>query len=224
MMLTVSESDDDLDKMPLEILSHIIFFCSQPTKLALGRCARYLRRLIWFSGHVLWKEITIYDTTNFSYILIKYRAIFSKIEKIVFGPECHSLRPTMLSVLYRMMPSLLSIYIDQVRDKFFLFGFHVNSNPISRNPYYWINSLNVDDESVNNLKDIRKLLQRLKEIRINIHNYSLGLYMLIDKFKDQCPYLSIQTVVPSPIPNRMHISWPMFQHSIMPFMVQLQQQ
>jgi hypothetical protein len=197
--------DDDDDILPNEILAHIISFCSQSSRVKLSQCNREMRRLIWFSG--LWNdEITIYDTTDFSRTLIKYRQTFSKIQKMSFGPNCSGLRPAILQTITRMMPCLKCIHLDKVKDKLFLFGFHITSHRTL--PFF-----NTDENY--NFKDIRKFLERLQELRVALRNYSLGLYILLDRYKNYCPTLRIQTVVSDGI----HDTTPLEQHSIMRFMV-----
>ena len=110
----------------------------------------------------------------------------------------------MLSTITHMVPRLKSIHMDQVKDKLFLFGFHIRR------------FFGMDDNYVDNTKDIRSLLERLKELRVALSNYSLGLYMLIDRYKYCCPTLRIQTVVKTGL---IHDTTPLEQHSIMPFMV-----
>lgn len=193
--------------MPNEILAHIISFCSQSSRVKMSQSSREMRRLIWFSG--LWNdEITIYDTTNFSRTLIKYRQTFSKIQKISFGPNCSGLRPAILPTITHMMPCLKCIHVDQVKDKLFLFGFHITSRRSI--PFF-----NTDENY--NFKDIRKFLERLQELRVALGNYSLGLYILLDRYKNYCPTLRIQTVVEDG--RAIHDTTPLEQHSIMRFMV-----
>jgi len=205
--------DDTEVEMPNDVIAHILLFCSQPTKVGMSKCNRELRRLVWFSG--LWNdEITVYDTNNFSHTLVKYRQTFAKIQKISFGPDCSGLRPAMLSTITHMVPRLKSIHMDQVKDKLFLFGFHIKRFSGTDDNYKRF--FGMDDNYVDNTKDIRKLLERLKELRVALSNYSLGLYMLIDRYKYCCPTLRIQTVVGAGL---VHDTTPLEQHSIMPFMV-----
>ncbi len=192
--------------LPKEMYGMIIERCNQKSRVNLGRCNQDFRRIVWYSG--LWKDtLTVYLTDNLSYHLLKNRKIFSKIHTLKFGPNCQGLRPMMLAFIAKMTPNVSSIDISEVTDKLFLFGFHVIPT-IQTNPFWHDSNLGVTD--------IKKLLQRLKHLKINLQNYSLGLYMLLDHHKSQCATLNIEVTIKN---GRIHHSTPMNQYSIMQFTI-----
>lgn len=188
--------------LPCEIIGIIIELCDQPSRIALGNCNKNFRKLVWFSG--FWKDkLSIYKTDDLSCHLLRQRKVFAKIKTLCFGPRCKGLGPLMLSFISQMAPNLTHIDMSQVSDKLFLFGFHViptiRINPFWNDAYY---------------NDVKKLFQRLLTLKINLCNYSLGLYMLLDRYKYLCPNLKIAVVIDE---TRIHHSTPISQYSIMQY-------
>lgn len=199
------------NRLPKEIMTIICAqYCTQTSRVMLSSCNRILRQILW--DPVYWnKDVTIACADDLILVILRHRKLFAMAECLRFGPRCQGLRPSMLAFIAKKMPKLKMIDISRVYDdKLFLFGFHVfAAENFCRNPYWY--------ESKEMLDAIKRMLQSLRCLRINLVNYSLGLYMLLDRFKNLCPALDIRVSL-SEEKNVWHKCTPRNQYSIYRFM------
>lgn len=157
-------------------------YLTQSDRVALASSTRMMRRLLWTPEY--WgTRMEIHSTRDsLSWIMLRHRHLFDAIKTLEFGEHCNGLRPEVLTFISRKMPKLRSIDISRVmHDKLFLFGFHVlASDNLHRSHWY-----------AYQIKHIESLLSRLERVSVNVENYSLGLYMLLDHFKRCCNNLTL---------------------------------
>lgn len=179
--------------LPPELWRMIIEdYLPQQAKLKLAETSSDMRHRVLFAGN--WGDsLTICNVENLPFYLVRYAVLFAGIKRLFFGKHAKGIRPGMLAILSRLTPKLSEICIARVAsDNQFLFGYHVfPTHSLSRSA----NHINEAELESSCLYELRYLFTKLTRLRIHIRNYSLGLYMLIDRFKHDCPNLVLEVVV-----------------------------